>query len=68
MSHETFYVSFRPGSLRALETGLDEIVKKLEDEFADDDVIRELREFECEIRARLQHIEAGNVQIATPPL
>jgi hypothetical protein len=58
MSYETFYVSFRERSLVELEKGLAALVKRLEEEFADDDVVREISEFECEIRARLQHIEA----------
>ena len=62
MSYETFIVSFRTKVLAALEGGLADLAAKLESEFADDDVVTEVRNFENEVRARLQHIAAGDLQ------
>ena len=62
MSYETFHIHVRAKTLAALERGYRDLAQALEDEFADDDVIHEVRELENEVRARLQHIAAGDLQ------
>ena len=66
MSYETFTISLKPKALAALEAGLAKILTDLEDSFADDDVIEELRQLECEVRSRMQRVATGDFQVAAP--
>jgi hypothetical protein len=61
--HETFEISLRPLTLERLEPL---ILKAAEAEWEDDAVQRELFDLANEIRARLQHIAAGDVQRKKP--
>lgn len=56
--YESFYVSFTARTLHTLQKILEEV--ELDPESRE---FKELTEFELEIRARLQHIAAGDLQV-----
>jgi hypothetical protein len=59
---ESFHVELQPRTLAHVEKALNELGARLADEFEDPVVLKEIVELEIEIRSRLQHIAAGDLQ------